>query len=77
MLSDLEDTSVFFSLGMFTGNAINPCLNSTYNLIRTVVQVRKSSFNLWLTESKDMRCVKRTGNTCVQICLCWGHRTSL
>jgi len=37
LLSDLQDTSLYLSIQGFTDNAINPCIESTYSFIKTVV----------------------------------------
>ena len=36
LLSDLEDVSQYLSIQYFRDNAINPCLQSTFNFIGTV-----------------------------------------
>jgi len=42
MLSDPQDTSKYLSVQFFTDNAINPCLDSTYEFFEHIVfQVRK------------------------------------
>ena len=33
LLSDLEDESVYLSVQLFTDNAVNPCINSTYRYV--------------------------------------------
>ncbi len=38
LLSDFEDKSEYMSTALFTDNAINPCIESTYNFIEHVVQ---------------------------------------
>ena len=37
LLAELGDPSKYFSIQMFRDNAVNPCLNSTYNFIEHVV----------------------------------------
>ena len=41
LLTDLEDTSEYLSVQMFTDDAINPCIESTYNFVRTVIRAIK------------------------------------
>ncbi|WAQ99011.1 HEX-like protein [Mya arenaria] len=41
LLTDLEDTSEYLSVQMFNDDAMNPCVESTYNFMRTVIQTIK------------------------------------
>ena len=38
LLSDLQDKSHYRSIQEFNDNAINPCINSTYNFVKTLIQ---------------------------------------
>lgn len=37
LLIDLEDKSKYFSVQMFTDNAVNPCVNSSYTFVKRVL----------------------------------------
>ena len=42
LLRDLDDDSIFYSVQMFSNNVMNPCIESTYNFIKTVIKAIKS-----------------------------------
>lgn len=42
LLSDLNDTSEYVSVQYYRDNAINPCLDSTYEFIRKVIHEVKA-----------------------------------
>ena len=41
ILTDLEDNSDYLSVQMFNDDAMNPCIESTYNFMRTVIRAVK------------------------------------
>ena len=40
LLHDIDDDSTYVSIQFFRDNAINPCIESTYNFVRKVVEVK-------------------------------------
>lgn len=42
LLTDLEDESNYMSVQMFSDDAMNPCIESTYNFMKTVIQSIKN-----------------------------------
>ena len=41
LIRDLDDNSTFLSADMFSNNVMNPCIESTYSFIRTVIKAVK------------------------------------